>query len=266
MFNMQRPEGRVTEQSGQVLDVHSIFFTIQGEGPFCGTPAVFIRLAGCNLMCDMCDTDYTTNRYTAQPFDVARRAVEAPNYSECAAYDPSMDPSELTYSLWQGLVVITGGEPFRQPAALANLVRELISRGCYVQIETNGTLPPPRSEFYETDVSKRRGCYIVVSPKTATVHSAIAELACAYKYVLDADSVDADGLPKYVLRLPLGKQSRVARPNQEFTHVWKRPVYLQPMDVQNLKENERHVQACIKSCMKHGYILQLQVHKILKME
>ena len=40
-------------------DVHSIFPTIQGEGPFVGQPAIFIRLAGCNLQCPACDTDYT---------------------------------------------------------------------------------------------------------------------------------------------------------------------------------------------------------------
>ena len=42
----------------QSLQVHEIFHTIQGEGPFSGRPAVFIRLSGCNLRCWFCDTEW----------------------------------------------------------------------------------------------------------------------------------------------------------------------------------------------------------------
>ena len=54
-FNGQ-PIEKVQRTFDGTLEVHSIFKTIQGEGPFCGTPAVFIRLAGCNLQCPWCDT------------------------------------------------------------------------------------------------------------------------------------------------------------------------------------------------------------------
>lgn len=43
---------------GKVLKVHSIFYTIQGEGPYSGRTAVFIRLSGCNLACSFCDTEF----------------------------------------------------------------------------------------------------------------------------------------------------------------------------------------------------------------
>ena len=38
------------------MRVNEIFYSIQGEGRYTGTPAIFIRLAGCNLRCDFCDT------------------------------------------------------------------------------------------------------------------------------------------------------------------------------------------------------------------
>ena len=45
---------------GNNLDVQEIFPTLQGEGPYAGWPAVFIRLGGCNLACDFCDTEFET--------------------------------------------------------------------------------------------------------------------------------------------------------------------------------------------------------------
>jgi len=41
------------------LLVSEIFFSVQGEGPGIGKPAVFLRLSGCNLKCAWCDTKYT---------------------------------------------------------------------------------------------------------------------------------------------------------------------------------------------------------------
>ena len=39
--------------------VNEIFYTLQGEGRFTGTPAVFLRFSGCNLACSFCDTEFT---------------------------------------------------------------------------------------------------------------------------------------------------------------------------------------------------------------
>ena len=60
-INIQPIEKRELSVDGSV-QVHSIFYTLQGEGPFSGQPAVFVRLAGCNLQCPACDTDYTSRR------------------------------------------------------------------------------------------------------------------------------------------------------------------------------------------------------------
>jgi organic radical activating enzyme len=260
-FNEQPIEKRTNmfANKHENLDVQSIFYTIQGEGPFCGTPAVFIRLAGCNLQCPACDTDYTSQRRWISTDDIVTQVQHGHMMRNLSLI--SEFPFEECLAYYKGLVVITGGEPFRQEIDL--LVLKLQQRlGCYVQVETNGTLPPPSISTLNTNVNERRGLYIVVSPKTGRVARLTAESACAYKYVMNADSVDwKDGLPMHVLDHKLGTLS-VARPPEGY----KGLVYLQPQDDRDKEKNQRNLDACVESCMRHGYILQLQVHKLLGME
>ncbi|ARB11181.1 putative queuosine biosynthesis protein QueE [Pseudomonas phage JG054] len=235
-MNQQPIEKRVRRADGQ-LSVHSVFYTIQGEGPFCGTPSVFIRLAGCNLQCPGCDTDYTSNRADTAPQALLDKVRE---------YQSG------------GLVVITGGEPFRQD--ITRLLNVLTDAGYYVQIETNGTLEPVEYP-YSTMPDIRTGVYVVCSPKAGKVHPRINEVACCFKYVIAHDSVNPDdGLPLKALHHRA--HPHVARPPRN----WARPVYLQPMDSKDDFINDLNLKTAIASCMAHGYILQLQVHKIINME
>lgn len=220
------------------LDVHGAFYTIQGEGPFTGHPAVFIRLAGCNLQCPACDTDYTSTRKRRTPASVAAEVH--------ALSEPRRDPHAPAC-----LVVITGGEPFRQN--LTPLCAMLLTRGYRVQVETNGTLPPP--EGLSHDVA------VVVSPKAGKVHPATAARAMAWKYVLDADSIDLDGLP--IRALGHSASPHVARPPGDFP---RHMIYIQPADRQSMQTNERNGRAVIQTCMRNGYTLQLQTHKLLGLE
>ena len=98
--------------------VNEIFYSLQGEGRYTGTPAVFLRFSGCNRKCPFCDTDHSA--YTEMS---AQEIAEA-----CAAYPAR----HLT---------VTGGEPLMQLDSA--LLRELKARGFFVQIETNGSLPVP---------------------------------------------------------------------------------------------------------------------------
>ena len=221
-----------------LLQVHSIFNTIQGEGPFCGTPAVFIRLAGCNLQCPGCDTDYTSKR---------------------TRYSSDQIVEEVNSYSASGLVVITGGEPFRQN--ITKLIGLLTAFGYYVQIETNGTYPPSRDVMWTINTDFRIGAYIVCSPKTGHINPSTLQFSCCLKYVIDANSVNLlDGLP--IKALGHSVRKHVARPPVK----WGRPIYVQPMDGGNEDSNKANLQKAIEVCMRHGYILQLQIHKIIGME
>ena len=62
------------------MKVNEIFYSLQGEGFHTGTPAVFVRLSGCNMACDFCDTDHSRGREmtddeTQQPEVIAASAA-----------------------------------------------------------------------------------------------------------------------------------------------------------------------------------------------
>lgn len=98
----------------RLMKINEIFYSLQGEGHYTGTPAVFVRFAGCNLKCSFCDTDFTSFTEMTED-DIVR---------EIGQYSTNH-------------IVITGGEPTLQ--ITASLVSKLHKAGKYVQIETNGT-------------------------------------------------------------------------------------------------------------------------------
>lgn len=228
----QQPSEKPSFREDGVLDVFDIWYTIQGEGPDAGTPAVFIRLAGCNLACPNCDADYTSKRKWMTEYDIS-----------------SVIQQWLHPSSSKRLVVFTGGEPFRQN--IQPVVDFLIGRDkCRIQVETNGTLPPGFARPY-TQFS------IVCSPKTPKVHPDIEYWAKAYKYVIEAGHVDQDGLPTRALG-----GMYPARPKKNFGG----QIFVQPCDEKDPKKNKANIQAALDSCMKFGYRLSLQLHKQLGLE
>lgn len=233
-MNNQKPEPRF-HSDGSTLDVHSVFFTIQGEGPFAGHRSVFVRLAGCNLQCPGCDTEYTEGRYEMNTRHLAMHVTQA-------AIDNNARGC---------LVVITGGEPFRQN--IGKLVTYLKDAGHFVQIETNGFFAPDDLTMH---LAQTNQLVIVCSPKTARIHPGIEAVSHHFKYVLDHRSVADDGLPLTALNHPVGKAGKVARPPNGAT------IYVNPMDEKDERLNELNLEAVTRSCKEHGYIMGVQMHKL----
>lgn len=236
LLNTQ-PVEKPSYRDDGALEVVNVWLTMQGEGPFAGYPAVFIRTAGCNLSstCKLCDTDYTSGRRLQTPTELLERVVNARGGNS----------KKIT------LVVITGGEPFRQ--ACGPLVQALLAADFTVQFETNGTLFDPSMEGHYSSVS------VVCSPKSAKINERLLPEIDAYKYVLSADAVDpTDGLPTSAL----GSPAPPARPHPGFAG----RTYVQPCDNQDPVCNAANLKVAKASCMRHGYILSLQLHKLLGLE
>jgi organic radical activating enzyme len=125
---------------------------VQGEGTWTGTPAAFVRLAGCNLACAFCDTDYSLKFLASSEQIVERVRAEA---GACP------------------MVVLTGGEPLAQSATPA-LIDALRADGRRVHVESNGTI----------DVALPAGVWLTISPKER-LHPAMAARANEVKLIVD---------------------------------------------------------------------------------
>lgn len=109
--------------------LNEIFYSIQGEGLNAGMSAIFIRLSGCNINCDFCDTDHSLKMRLTE-LEILKTVQTYPCFN----------------------IIITGGEPLLQD--LKPLVKLLQDEGYMVGVETNGT--------FATDI---RFDWITVSPK-----------------------------------------------------------------------------------------------------
>ena len=95
-------------------NVNEIFYSLQGEGYFVGTPAVFVRFSGCNLRCPFCDTQHAKHT----EMTISEIVAEIDRY-----------PAET--------VVLTGGEP--SLVVDKEMVEAIKAGHRFVAIETNGT-------------------------------------------------------------------------------------------------------------------------------
>jgi 7-carboxy-7-deazaguanine synthase len=134
------------------VQLAEIFYSVQGEGTWTGTPAVFVRLAGCNLACTFCDTDYALAFIASVDDVVARVRAEG---GACP------------------MVILTGGEPLAQ-AVTPQLIAALRADGRRVHIESNGTI----------DVPLPADVWLTVSPKER-LHPAMARRANEAKLIVD---------------------------------------------------------------------------------
>ena len=190
-----------------MLQIIETFKSVQGESTHAGKVCFFIRLSGCNLRCNYCDTDYAWEGGVWRSVDDLISEVEA---SGCRT------------------VEITGGEPLMQKSTPL-LAEKLLANGKEVLIETNGSLDfsvlPP-------------GCCRIVDCKLPA--SGMAEKNCyqAYKHLTARDEVkfvvsdrqDFDFAVKVIKQYRLNEKT----PHLLFSPVWGR---ISPEDLAELVVN-----------------------------
>lgn len=219
------------EGDGQTLRIvkGSPFLTIQGEGPYAGEPAVFIRLHGCNLACTFCDTQFSD-----------------PNDPVCSIEEIVLAAALEKQRRDVQLVVITGGEPLRQN--IKPLCKLLCDHFVITQIETAGTCWVPGIEQWAD---------IVCSPKTPTIHPKVLEFAMAFKYVI-SERQQFDGF------LPITATQEGARPARLAAPRRGAPVYLSPMDAAG--ETESNIRLVGRMALAHNVHAGVQLHKLMGLE
>ena len=130
------------------MRIVEIFESIQGEGDYQGTPALFIRLQGCNLRCKWCDTKYARWSQNFKHMTVEEVVERIKEYKG-------------------EFVVFTGGEPLLQMEEVLKVCSSLFEYDPYsylFMLETNGTLlPKPGTE--ELNDLLEGFDYICISPK-----------------------------------------------------------------------------------------------------
>ena len=204
--------------------VKEIFYTLQGEGANTGSPAVFLRFAGCNLwsgreedrasaVCRFCDTDFV--------------GTDGPGGGRFAGADSLAD---AVLAVWPAgfeshrFVVCTGGEPLLQLDE--HLIDALHIRRFRVAVETNGTQPVPHGVDWVC-VSPKAGAPLVVERGN--------ELKLVYP--------QAGAEPEHYEAL-------------DFPHF-----FLQPMDG---PDRARNTELAVAYCRAHPrWRLSLQTHKLI---
>jgi 7-carboxy-7-deazaguanine synthase len=104
-----------------MIHLIELYKSVQGESSFAGVPCIFVRLAGCNLRCSWCDSEYTFtggNPFTAD---------------EIVAQIEALQPCPL--------IEFTGGEPMLQARELIPLMQRLLDANYMLMIETSGERP-----------------------------------------------------------------------------------------------------------------------------
>lgn len=221
--------------SDVIYRINEVFETIQGEGFFTGTPAVFIRLQGCDVGCPWCDTKHT---WQIDP------SLESPikNINQPSGGQPHWAQASVDdlLALVKGYsarhIVITGGEPCWYD--LQPLTQRLHDEEFFCQIETSGT--------YEILVDERS--WVTVSPKIS-MRGHREVLASALKRANEVKHpvgrlADIEALDQLLAQFPTSGQ-----------------ISLQP-----ISQQPRATQLCIDTCIARNWRLSVQLHKYIGVE
>lgn len=217
------------------MRVTEIFASVQGEGPSIGRPAVFVRLAQCNLRCSWCDTKY------------AWASGEERTVEEVAEEVLGLLRSHRGVRL----LVVTGGEPLLQKGEVAELVARLKREvaGLEAEVETNCTIDP-RGLIEVVD-------RLIVSPKLA--NSGVPEDArkCSDGFRSIPESLRPKVHLKFVVESP-DDLSEIERFLGSFGPGWS-SVFLMPQ-ASSVRELSSKLRVVVDIALRTGFRVSDRLH------
>ena len=257
------------------LFVTSIFYTFQGEGPFSGQPAVFIRLAKCNLNCSFCDAYFDDGDW--MDFDAIKAALLA-----AVAKTVKVEGAELTtFARRRVGLVVTGGEPMLQDQ-IAAFFAETRHDWAWQQIETNGTqnlsdLPSNVEVVVSPKCAEKGG----VATKYLQPHASVAQGADCLKFVVSSNpdspyhdipdwvkAMAKKGKPVYISPMNVYKKLPAKAQSIEFKgkaslsqrSTVDEVVSFWDEDLLDRNANRANHEYAARLCVENGYLFNLQGH------
>jgi hypothetical protein len=274
------------KDAGDNLFVTSIFgVTLQGEGPYRGEPAVFVRLAKCQLACSFCDTFFDDGDWmTVDQIDQRIQTVIEQYFNgSIPLWASELPSSEFQTAKPRDMVlVVTGGEPMLQKN-IGPFLKHMSKKFAKTQIESNGLLvqdiPESTTLVVSPKCSEKNGQptqYLTPNPK-------MLERANCLKFVMSADlnspygSVpiwahewrDKTGNPVFVspmniyneepqkskrLRAEKNQISLEERSTVDEVISWWTPGLL------NMAENQRNHEYAARYAVSNGFVFNMQLH------
>lgn len=239
------------------MNISEDFLSIQGEGRYAGTRAVFLRLQYCNLMCGGCDTRRVKDKYNQSEF-VANQSPDAKWTCDTIAVWLRGKPytSKQLHSEWQekgyteaiekgAHIVLTGGEPLLQQSdkdLTRFLSRMKDEHNAYIEIETNGTIQP------KTEFNKLIDWYNC-SPK-------LSNTGMSLKNRLKPEVVDFIKQQPHCFKFVVYDEADLIETEKEFIKPFLSDdipnIYLMPA-CDNREEHIRVSKGLVELCNKYGY-------------
>lgn len=221
-----------------MLPVNELFETMQGEATWTGTPAVFLRLQGCDVGCGWCDTKHTWELDPAQRGNMQGVATKKADSAVWCNVDARMLADSIRDRFTARHVVLTGGEPAMH-ADIAKFLRRLHDLGYRTQIETSGTYELPAALVpMET--------WVTVSPKINMPGGRTVQRQALVR----ANEV----------KMPIGKQADIDALLQlvRANNIAQERVWLQP-----ISQSAKATALCIDAATQNGWRVSIQTHKFL---
>lgn len=166
-----------------MLRINEIFHSIQGESTKTGLPCVFIRLTGCNIRCEYCDTEYAFFEGESLSLEEIVKKVKSYNCK---------------------LVELTGGEPLLQKESI-ELMKILADEGFDVMLETNGSIDISRVDKRVKIIMDLKGPSSKETDKNLYENIDLLKNTDEVKFVI-ADKKDFDWAKKTVEKYRLDKK------------------------------------------------------------